>query len=340
MVGGPFALYSPETAWGFGAGSLLWFKADPVAEAAGRVSSVGMSLRRTLRDQSDVSGSWDLYLSQGRLRVSGALADQQWPDELWGSGAAGGAWSESYMARSVKGEAGLAGLAVDVGEGRGLWLGLQARGRNDGLGSLDPGGLLDRCAVTGCRGGTVLSLGATAAWDTRDQVLSARRGLLLSARVGGGVSSLDGPGGGASDFAEAELDGRAFLPLTVPRGSRLALQARLHAAAGVVPFYVRPTFGGDHSLRGVLEGRWRDLTALSVQAEYAMPLFWRLGVDVFCGAGQVARGVGGLAWDRFVPAGGGGLRITVDQADRVFVRIDRGYSPGFATWYASFGEAI
>ncbi len=104
------------------------------------------------------------------------------------------------------------------------------------VGSLNPGGLLDRCAVTGCRGGTVLSLVATVAWDTRDQVLSARRGLLLSARVGGGVSFLDGPGGGTSNFAAGELDARAFLPLTLPRGSRLALQARLHAAAGVVPF--------------------------------------------------------------------------------------------------------
>ncbi len=79
---------------------------------------------------------------------------------------------------------------------------------------------------------------------------------------------------------------------------------------------------------------------VSVQAEYAVPLFWRLGADLFGGAGQVAPGVGGLAWERFVPAGGAGLRITVDRADRVFVRIDRGYSPGFATWYASFGEAI
>jgi hypothetical protein len=339
-VGGPFALYSPETAWGFGAGGLLWFKADPVAEAAGRVSSVGMSLRRTVRDQSDASGIWDLYLLQGRLRVSGALCDQQWPNKLWGSRTAGGVWSESYSARSFKAEAGLAGLALDEGEGRGLWLGVQARGRNDRLGSLDPGGVLDRCAVTGCRGGSVLSLAATVAWDTRDQVLSARRGSLLSARVGGGFSFLDGPGGGIGNFGEVELDARTFMPLTLPRGSRLALQARLHAAAGVVPFYARPTFGGDHSLRGVLEGRWRDLTAFSVQAEYAVPLFWRLGVDVFGGAGQVAPRVGGLAWDRFVPAGGAGVRITVDQADRVFVRIDRGYSPGFATWYASFGEAF
>jgi hypothetical protein len=340
LVGAPFAQYTPETSWGFGAGGLLWFHADPVAEAAGRVSAVGASLQRTLREQADASVEWDLYLSEGRLRMSGALRDERWPNMLWGPGAAGGAQGESYVGRAVKAEAGLAALAVDAREGRGLWLGLQARGRTDGLGSLSPGGALDRCAVTGCRGGTVLSLAATVAWDTRDHVFSPQRGLLLSARAGGSVSSLDGPGGGFSNFAEGELDARAWLPLALPHGARLALQAGLRVAAGVVPFYLRPTFGGDHSLRGVLEGRWRDLTALSLQAEYAVPLFWRLGVDFFGGGGQVAPRPGGLAWSRFVPAGGAGLRLTVDRADRVIVRLDRGYSPGFASWYASIGEAI
>jgi hypothetical protein len=340
LVGAPFARYSPETSWGFGAGSLLWFHADPEAEAAGRVSAVGMSLERTLREQSDASAIWDVYLSGGQLRMSGALCDERWPNKLWGAGAAGGARAESYLARSAKAEAGLAALAADMGKGRGLWLGMQVRGRTDGLGSLEPGGLLDRCALTGCRGGAVFSLAATVAWDTRDQVFSAQRGLLLSARAGGAVSALDGPGGGVSNFTEAELDARAWLPLALPRGARLALQARLHATAGVVPFYVRPTFGGDHSLRGVFEGRWRDLTALSLQAEYAVPLFWRLGMGFFGGAGQVTPRPGGLAWERFVPAGGAGLRVTVDRADRVFVRLDRGYSPGFATWYAAIGEAI
>jgi hypothetical protein len=54
----------------------------------------------------------------------------------------------------------------------------------------------------------------------------------------------------------------------------------------------------------------------------------------------VAPRPGGLDWARFVPAGGAGLRLTVDRADRVIVRLDRGYSPGFASWYASIGEAI
>jgi hypothetical protein len=228
---------------------------------------------------------------------------------------------------------------VDAGGRRGLWLGVQTRGRTDRLASLEPGGLLDGCGATGCRGGTVYSVAGTVAWDTRDQVLSAQRGMLLSARAGGGVSSLAGSGGGPGKFVEGELDARTFLPALL-RGARLALQARLHAVAGVVPFYVRPTFGGDRSLRGVREARWRDLTALSLQAEYAVPLFWRLGIGFFGGAGQVAPRPGDLAWKRFVPAGGAGLRVTVDRADRVFLRLDRGHSPGFAAWYVTLGEAI
>jgi hypothetical protein len=338
LAGAPFAYYSPESAWGFGAGGLLWFHADAVARAAGRVSAAGASLQYTVREQAAASAIWDLYLSEGRLRLSGALCNERWPNQIWAPGAAADAAGEPYTARSFKAEVGLAGLAVDAGKGRGLWLGVQARGRTDRLASLEPGGLLERCEVDGCRGGTLHSLAATVAWDTRDQVFSARRGVLLSARVGGGVASLDGPGGG--NFVEGELDARTWLPLALPRGARLALQARLHAAGGTVPFYARPTFGGDRSLRGVREGRWRDRTALSVQADYAVPLFWRFGVGVFGGGGQVAPRPGDLAWSRFVPAGGAGLRFTVDRADRVFLRLDRGYSPGFSSWYVTFGEAI
>lgn len=339
LVAAPFAYYSPESAWGFGAGGLLWFHADPVAKAAGRVSAVGASLQYTVRQQAAASAIWDVYLSDGRVRMSGAFCDERWPNQFWGPGAASGAQGEPYTARSFKAEAGLAGLAVDVGGRRGLWLGVQARGRTDSLASLEPGGRVDGCGVTGCRGGAVYSVSGTAAWDTRDQVLSARRGMLLSGRAGSGVSALAGSGGGLGKFVEGELDARIFLPALL-HGARLALQARLHAVAGAVPFYVRPTFGGDRSLRGVLEGRWRDLTALSLQAEYAVPLFWRLGVGLFGGAGQAAPRPGGLAWERFVPAGGAGLRVTVDRADRVFLRLDRGYSPGFASWYVAFGEAI
>ncbi len=340
LVGAPYARYSPETAWAFGAGTFLWFHADPVARATGRASSVGASVQYTLRRQSSASAVWDLYLSEGRLRTGGAFCDERWPSELWGPGLASGAPGEPYLPRTVKAEVGLAARIVDAEAGRGLWLGLQARGRTDAFDGLEPGGLLDRCAVAGCRGGRVLSLAVTAAWDTRDDVFSPGRGLLLSARAGPAVASPGGPGGGSGTFLDGDLDARAWLPLPLPRGARLALQVRLQVASGNVPFYVLPTFGGDHSLRGVLEGRWRDRTALSFQAEYVAPLFWRLGVGLFGGAGQAAPRPAALGLERFVPAGGAGLRLTVDRADRVILRLDRGVSRGLANWYLSIGEAI
>ncbi len=188
LVGAPYTRYSPETAWAFGAASFLWFHADPAAQATGRASSVGASLQYTLREQTSAVAIWELYLSEGNLRTGGAFYDERWPSELWGPGMASGARGETYTPRSIKAEMSLAARTVDAGEGRGLWLGLQVRGRTDALDGLDPGGLLERCAVTGCRGGRVLSLAATAAWDTRDHVFSAERGLLLSARAGPSVA--------------------------------------------------------------------------------------------------------------------------------------------------------
>ena len=336
LAGAPFVRFTPETAWGFGALGLAWFHADEEARAAGRGSSVGMALQYTTRHQACTAAQADLFLRRGTLHAYGVLLGEEWPYELWGVGDAATPQSEPYTPRTLRYEAAVTGLLIDRGGGKGLWLGARSTGREDRIVDAAPGGLLDRCSVAGCDGGRVVTFQVAAAWDTRDHVFAARRGLFVQARAGGAAASL----GSRYGFTEVEVDARGYAPAPWVRGSAVALQARLHATGGDVPFYLLPTFGGDKSLRGVLDGRHRDKTSVLVQAEYDVPLPWRLGLELFGGAGQVAPSLGALGVGRFVPAFGAGLRLVLDPADRVFVRVEHGVAAGSRQWYLSIGQAI
>jgi len=336
LAGAPFVRYAPEIRWGFGALGLLWFHADPAARAAGRASALGVAAQYTTRQQAVGGVQWDLYLGEGSWRASGTLLGERWPYDFWGVGRASGPASEPYTARTLRLEAGLLRLVLPRGHGQGLWLGLRAGAREDRVADLQPGGALATCAVEGCRGGRTALLQLAAAWDTRDHVFAPARGLFLSARAGGAAAAL----GSDHAFAEAELDARAYLPAPLLPGAVLALQARLHVTGGGVPFYLLPSFGGDRSLRGVVDGRHRDRTSLLLQGELAVPLVWRLGLELFGGAGEVAPRPSALRPSRLVPAGGLGLRLAVDRADRVFLRLDHGWAAGSAQWYLSIGQNI
>lgn len=336
VAGAPFARYAPETRWGMGGGALAWFHADAAARGTGRVSSAGVAFQLTQRGQSCAGAQADLWLARGTWHATAVALAERWPYDLWPVGAAAGAASEPYTPRTARADLAVARLAVDGGGGgTGLWVGARAAARSDRIVDAAPGGLVDRCAVAGCRGGRAVLVQATAAWDTRDHVFTVERGVLVAARAGGAAPAL----GSSSAWAEAELDARAWVPAPGRRAT-LALQARLQTTAGAVPFYLLPTFGGDRALRGVLDGRYRDATSLLVQAEWAIPLAWRLGLELFAGAGQVAPRPAALGAARVVPAAGAGLRLVVDPVDRVFVRLDHGVAPGSSQWYLAFGQAI
>lgn len=335
-VAAPFARYAPETAWGFGAISLFWFHSDPTARQAGRASAVAVAAQYTTRQQAVGGLQWDLYLGEGSWRASGTLLAERWPYEFWGVGDAATSASEPYTARTARLDGTLLRRVVAAGEGQGLWLGARAAVRQDRIVGVAAGSRLEGCAVPGCDGGRTVLLQGVAAWDTRDHVFAPGRGLLLSAQLGGAPAGL----GSGLGFAQADLDARAWTAAPLRAGAVVALQARITAAAGDVPFYLLPSFGGDRSLRGVVDGRHRDLTSALVQAEVVVPLVWRLGLELFGGAGGVAPRPSGLRASRLVPAGGLGLRLLVDRADRVILRLDHAWSPGASHFYLSIGPNI
>lgn len=110
-------------------------------------------------------------------------------------------------------------------------------------------------------------------------------------------------------------------------------------AATAVPFYFLPTLGGNRSLRGYERQRFRDHSAVFVQAEYLHRIHRFASAAVFFDAGQVAPRLGAIRPESFLSdygvglvlgkAGGPGLRTDLALGGESAVRVSVGFSTGF-----------
>ena len=141
------------------------------------------------------------------------------------------------------------------------------------------------------------------------------------------------------NYATASVDARRYFPVT---GAHvLALQAYARFSWGDVPFQGMARLGGSNRLRGYFAGRHIDVHMVAAQAEYRLPLYWKIDATVFGGIGDVAGDIGKLDPLDLKYAGGFGLRYVLNAKDRVKLRFDFALTGdsdfGF---YISLGEAF
>ena len=78
-------------------------------------------------------------------------------------------------------------------------------------------------------------------------------------------------------------------------------------------------------MRGYYLGAIRDKVIADSQIEYRMPVWSIFGVTAFASAGRVGETYDDMSMDGLWYAGGFGLRIMVDSANRANLRVDFGY---------------
>jgi hypothetical protein len=138
-------------------------------------------------------------------------------------------------------------------------------------------------------------------------------------RVAGGTPTLDGhalgtnqgyylaaefrPAIGMNDasetFSQWEVEAQYAFPL---RFSADGVVLRLHTTGIVVgdrpaPFYLLPSLGGSHSIRGFRPARFRDHNAWVANVEYRRNIFFFADAAIFVDAGQVFYDTSDLALD-------------------------------------------
>jgi hypothetical protein len=321
--------YSRETSLMFGAAGIFFYK--PPAEKKLRNSQLQIVFAYSVKHQFASQTKADLYLFDDRLYLFSALNFLVFPDSFFGVGNATRTSDEEAFTPRVW----EFNLSPQLQVVKNLYVGPWFRFEDTRILEVEEGGRIDRGDVPGSEGGREIALGVAASYDTRDNTLYPQRGTFCQFFM-----QVSDPAFGA-DFrtSRSKLDYRRYFPMPA-KDHVLAFQALGRFMSGDPPFFGLSRLGGDKTLRGHLLGRYRDRQYVAAQAEYRLPLVWRLGGVGFAGAGDVAHDLDDYRPAEFKTSVGGGLRLNVSDKDRVHVRADFGYTGDDYNVYVNVGEAF
>lgn len=188
-----------------------------------------------------------------------------------------------------------------------------------------------------------IGLGGLIQYDTRDDVATPTRGVLLS--VNG--KAFGKYFGGDYNYEQLELEYRHFKNVFRPR-STLGWIVKSQMSFGDVPFTELPSFGSPFDLRGYYWGKYRDKSMtygiveyrhmFGSPAQYKSGNFWaKLGFVTWVGTGSISNVP--FTWNEWKFNYGAGLRIQM-QPGKNF-RLDIGKEPGQGMlFYMNMTEAF
>jgi len=199
---------------------------------------------------------------------------------------------------------------------------------------LKDGGILQSGEVRGSGGGVDSGIGFMFAYDTTDSRFYPTRGTrhLFTSWFYHHLIGSD------YDFNRLTFDSRRYVSLF--RDHVLAMQMQYTVTSGDVPFHMLSLFGGRNIMRGYFLGRYRDHNMLVFQAEYRLPLLWRIGAVGFAGVGDVAPDGKHFELSEFKYSMGAGLRITMNSREKINLRIDYAFGEDSRGLYVSLFEAF
>lgn len=325
----PAGSYSGRYGLALGVMPLLQVRHPACPRAATFTPTVLVSTKRMFEVQCDA----DIYLPHG-VDITAKLEVYRQPDDLY---AVGNGCGKSPLARyDFSRRFFTADVLKACGAARHLRAGVRVEVDNYSFSGLEPAASADSAFVFGLASsaeGTSTGGGVIGGLDARDNVLYPSSGAYA-------IASLSGFHRSAGDsFGIFTADLRRYW--TLPLKSVLAAQLYTSVAWGDVPFTKMPTCGGTrlgraigHNLKYVDKGAWL------AQAEWRVPLFWRVGAVAFGGVGNVAGKAGDAFHDVHV-MGGAGLRLAVFPGKGLNLRLDGGVSSrGDRAIYLNVREAF
>lgn len=328
----PIVGFSPETSGLIGAGTVYTFEtSDNAPEDMIRRSSVTVVGWATWKRQYAVGIAPNIYLDGERWQFESQMGAALWPNTFYPLGDdAPESASEEYSERLFA-----ARLTVTRQIFERVRAGVRVAGVHATVLDSEEGGLIAAAAVPGAEGGVVVGVGPVVVRDSRDNNFDTRRGGFYQVLVGWHDAAI----ASEFDYIDAEVDMRRFVPVWF--GHTLAFQVFARSTFGEAPFQLQAPLGGKYNLRGYFEGRFRDAHSVTVQAEYRLPVWWRIGGVLFGGAGQVAPGLDKFDFADAKAAGGVGLRFSLNKADRINLRFDAATNAeGDINLYVHLGEAF
>jgi hypothetical protein len=326
----PLLYYTPDTRFGFGAMGAYYFKiADEETGESTRLSYVKGLADYTQNKQIDVWSSWSIFLKDEKYIVKGQFRFRNFPDRFYGIGNnTPDAIMEKYEYDliSVK-KYFLRKLRKNVFTGIDIEV--------DYLYNMQtPGPILGSGRIIGSKGGLNSGIGGVFMVDTRDNVINATQGTFFE------FSTYYFGKASFSNFNYINYNLVYNKYFEISPNHVIATNTVLNLNHGNPPFVFYSPLGGDEILRGYAKNRYRDMNFTGFQTEYRFPVWWRFGMVVFGGAGEVFSSVADVNLNNLKYSYGGGLRFSVNKKERMNVRLDYGFGRNNQSFYLMITEAF
>jgi len=327
----PVVARSIETNWAFGAAVSSTFHLVSPADSFTRTSNLQGLVLYTLHHQFVAAINGSIYFPGEKWILNEQISYSYFPDKFWGLGKSTPfSNEESYSYKQF-----YVYLHPQRSLGSNLFLGFRYEFQEVWDIKYDSGGLFDQENIVGRYPYHVSGLGISFTYDTRNNAFSPDRGTMLQAYY----SHFDPVFGSDYRYSNYVIDLRKFLRLY--KQQVLALQAYGFFNSGEVPLRGLAAIGGANSMRGYYAGRYRDRNMFVFQAEYRIPLFWRIGMVAFGDCGNVGNTVTDLNFDELKYTFGGGIRFALNRSEKLNLRLDYGVSHKASNgFYLQLGEAF
>ncbi|UFH57415.1 BamA/TamA family outer membrane protein [Spirosoma sp. KNUC1025] len=197
------------------------------------------------------------------------------------------------------------------------------------------GGLFDQLNMRGHNPYHISGAGLSLTYDSRNNAFAPDRGGFLQLYFDHFAPVL----GFDFQYTNYVVDFRRFIRLY--RQQVLAIQAYGFFNSGETPLRSLASFGGSNSMRGFYDGRYRSKNQVVFQAEYRVPIFWRIGAVGFFGAGNVGSQLRELNFEDLKYSIGCGVRVALNRRERLNLRIGLGIGQSVSNdLYFQLGEAF
>ncbi|MBL6445947.1 BamA/TamA family outer membrane protein [Fulvivirga sp. 29W222] len=324
----PALFYTPETRLGFG--GLISGVFNLGDREATRNSNAEVLAAYTLNNQIILRTKNNLFTRDEKYALSGEVSFYDFPILYYGVG--------NETEKDFEEEL---GYKVFIFEERvlkqvrkSLFIGPQYRFNHLYDIEYDPDHLIGDIPFVDNGAGTNSGLGFSAIYDTRNNVLNASKGVFLQFSTFFHGEAL----GGDFNFNRYTLDLRRYWMFK--NGDVIAAQYFGEFNTGDIPFREMAQLGGENIMRGYYNGRFRDNQQMALQLEYRKQIIPWLGFTAFGAYGDVSKEVRNFDVGGFKYAVGAGLRIMVNKADRLNIRIDYGLGEDTSGFYFAIAEAF
>jgi outer membrane protein assembly factor BamA len=327
----PVIARSIETGWSFGIATSGTFSLRSPNDSITRTSNLQALALVTTQSQIVAALNGSIYLPGEKFILNQQFSYSYFPDQFWGIGKiAQDSSQEPYKYRQF-----YVYLHPQRLLARNFFLGMRYEFQKVFNIEYKPGGIFDQENVAGRTDYHVSGLGLSFTFDSRNNAFSPDRGAMYQFYF----SHFDPFFASDYKYTNFVIDLRRFLRIV--RGQILAFQAYGFFNTGDVPLRSLASLGGSNCMRGYYFGRYRDKNMGVLQAEYRIPLFWQLAAVVFGDCGNVGSRLGELNFQELKYSYGGGLRVALNKAAKLNLRLDYGIVPGSTNgFYLQLGEAF